>query len=193
MAEATLIASNRPWLDLDISISGPLTFDQEGAHLPIVVSTQNVGHSPAVRVSDSQEFVQSLLSTNPQPWQELKKVCDQAAGQSAQSLNRGLTVTIFGGKPQLRQIRMNMGPQELSKSLRDIFPDMKEIPPTIDAQVIWCVGYRGDFETTTHRTGYIWEVRRKTERGIEMIPRSAITVPAQDLVLVPSLFGPLAD
>jgi len=192
-AAKTAVASIRPWIDLDAAVIGPLTFDNQGAHLPLVVSIQNVGHSPAVRVGEHQEFIQTLLNSDPEPWQELKRVCTQAAGESAQPANRGVTVTIFEKKPHFSQLQMTMGPQELAKTLKDIFPEMPNPPTFVEAKIIWCVGYRGDFESTTHRTGYIWEVQRKTKNGFAHIERNGDDVPKEELVLTPSIFGPLAD
>ena len=193
-AKDALIATNRPWVDLTPSITGPLTVDAQGGHLPITLSAKNVGHSPAVRVSDSQGFIQTILNSDPEPWKELRKVCAQAVGQSAQPFNRGVTATIFvDGKHDFPMI-LTLSPSELSKSLRDLFPDAKDNSTGMELRVVWCVGYRGDFETTTHQTGYIWRLVMKNNHGTnELIPRDTKMVPKENLVLLDSFFGPLAD
>jgi hypothetical protein len=193
-ASDTLIATNRPWVDLTPSISGPFTVDDQGGHLPITLSARNVGHSPAVRVSESQGFIQTVLSSEPEPWKELKAVCAQAVGQSKQPLNRGVTATIFvGGKHDFPMI-LTLSPKEMSKNLRDLFPDAKVIPPDMELQVVWCVGYRGDFETTSHQTGYIWTLVMKNNSGAtKLIPRDTKMIPKENLALLDSIFGPLTD
>lgn len=74
VAETTLIATNRPWLDLDARLAGPLTMNEHGeARIAVEVKTENIGHSPAVSVSDAQSMIQVILLT-PNPWQESKSV-----------------------------------------------------------------------------------------------------------------------
>jgi len=116
-ARDTLIASNRPWLDVRVAIVGPLTFDDLGAHLPVLVETTNVGHSPAIRVASTEEFIQELIGV-PNPWQEIKRFCEQAGGQSAMASNRGVTQTIFVGRPQ--QQRWTLTPQSSRNEKGDI-------------------------------------------------------------------------
>jgi len=89
---------------------------------------------------------------------------------------------------------LTLSPSELSKSLRDLFPDAKDNSTGMELRVVWCVGYRGDFETTTHQTGYIWRLVMKNNHGTnELIPRDTKMVPKENLVLLDSFFGPLAD
>lgn len=57
VAKNTLIASNRPWMSLDVELAGDLSFDTPilGANnkwsIPITYRTRNIGHSPATDVS----------------------------------------------------------------------------------------------------------------------------------------------
>jgi hypothetical protein len=181
VAKTTLIATNRPWLDLEAHLAGPLTLNEEGeARIPVEVDTENVGHSPAVGVSDAQSTIQVILLT-PSPWHELRKVCDQATGQSMNPHNRGVTQTIFPGKPYQQLINLGLSKQEVNRSIRDLFPTAGR-DPYIHPVIIWCAAYRADFSDTPHRIGYVWELKRRTPSGIGFIERNT-TVPLSDLIL----------
>jgi len=181
VAEDTLIVSNRPWLDIQPQIAGPFTLNEQGeARFILLVETENIGHSPAIRVVSAQGVIQTILFT-PNPWQELKKTCEQATGASANSNNRGLTETIFPGKPHQETVNLGLSPKEIAKSIADMFPAAKP-DPYIHPIVLWCVAYRADFSDTQHRTGYAWELMRKGPNGIIPIERNS-NVPMNELVI----------
>jgi hypothetical protein len=187
----TLIASNRPWLDVDISIVGPLMFDSAGAHLEANIITSNLGHSPAIHVAKGQEFIQ-VIAGSPNPWQEIKRRCQSADGQSALPANRGVTQTIFPGKPQSEHWNLTLSLTEMSK---EIIPG--ERLPFIYPAIVWCVAYGADFSKSTHHTGYAWNVLRSAPQlrgGIGLIDPSAGNVPAGQLLAEKYPFiGPFAD
>ncbi len=188
VAQDTLIASNRPWLDIQLKIIGPLTFDDLGAHLPLQIEATNIGHSPAVRVADEQEFIQIIIF-NPNPWQEIKKLCQQAGGESALASNRGLTQTIFPGKSQQQALTLTLSPAELNRELtfNGVSKKMHLFPA-----VVWCVAYTSDFSEVEHHIGYAWQVLRNAPPA--WIDPKRGTVPAEKLTLYQFPFiGPLAD
>jgi hypothetical protein len=181
VAEDTLIASNRPWLDIQPQIAGAFTLNEQGeARFILRVDTENIGHSPAIRAVSAQSVIQNILFT-PNPWQELKKTCEQATGASANGNNRGLTETIFPGKPHQEAVNLGIGPKELARSVADMFPEAKP-EPYIRPVVLWCVAYRADFSDTEYQTGYVWELMRKGPDGIVPIERNS-NVPMNELVI----------
>jgi hypothetical protein len=42
--------SKRPWISGEVSLTGPLVFDANGAHVDFSVKLKNAGHSPAIHV-----------------------------------------------------------------------------------------------------------------------------------------------
>jgi hypothetical protein len=181
-ARKALNASNRPWLDLTPTIMSGWTINAQGeGRIVIQVDASNIGHSPAVRSVSTQTTFQAILLT-PNPWEELKKTCDAASGQSANPRNRGITYTVFPGKPLTEVINEGWSQQELSKSITTLFPEA-HAGPDIHPVIAWCVAYRSDFDpNTTHRTGYVWELQRRTPGGLKDIDRNA-NVPAGEVVL----------
>ncbi len=198
VAEATLTANNRPWLDLTPTIKSDWTVNALGeGRIAIQMDTSNIGHSPAVRVASVQDTFQVILLT-PDPWTELKKTCDAARDVSANPHNRGVTYTIFPGKPYTEIINEGWSPQEMVKSIANLFPgasaDKAHPDPYFLPVVAWCVAFRSDFDpNTVHRTGYVWQLWRKTPEGLRYIKKNA-TVPANEVVLKEFWpIGPLAD
>ena len=49
-AHDALVASNRPWIDLVVSLQSELTYDESGASIYLGTVKKKVGHSPAIRV-----------------------------------------------------------------------------------------------------------------------------------------------
>jgi len=193
VAQKTLIASNRPWLDLQASIVGSLTFQNGTAVLPVQVRIDNVGHSPAIRVTSMQEFIQAGagLAATPDPWQEIKEQCREAGLQSALPSNRGVTETIFQGKPQQMQMTLLMNPQELNQ---EVIPGTKL--PYIFPVVVWCVAYQVDFSDFEHHIGYAWTVQKRDRASgkFSAIDPKGGDIPVEQLVLYQFPFiGPLAD
>ena len=192
-AQDTLVASNRPWLELRPHIVGPLTLNEQGEiRIILQVDAENIGHSPAVRVASQQKAIQLILNT-PNPWQELRNVCEQASAQSENPHNRGVTSKIFPSKPYQELINVGLSKEEVARSVNDIFP-AAGTDPHIHPAVIWCVAYRADFSEVVHRTGYVWEVKRRTANGPPVDIDRNSTVPASELVIEQYWpLGPLAD
>ena len=47
VASQSLIASNRPWVNLSV-VPGPLTYDINGANFLMTLKVENIGHAPAI-------------------------------------------------------------------------------------------------------------------------------------------------
>jgi hypothetical protein len=196
-AHDTLIASNRPWLDMDIVPTGPFRFDNTGGHLLVGIATSNFGHSPAIRVTSTQEFIQVIIGS-PNPWQEIKNLCHEAGGASALASNRGVTQTVFPGKPQGENWDLSISNFELNRTIEGNF-GIKPPPrlPYVYPVIVRCVAYSADFSKETHHIGYAWNVFRRDPRvanGIGLIDPKAGNLPQNQVLIIKYPFiGPLAD
>jgi hypothetical protein len=183
-AKTTLIASNRPWLDVRLAIAGPMIFNKAGMHIPVTVDTVNSGHAPAVQVVSEQEFLNG--TTNPVA--DIKRNCQQADGQSAfaAASNRELSEVIFPSSSQRQQWTLLMNRERLESKIGPSAP-----------VIVWCVSYRADFSNIYHHIGYVWYVGRKNAAapsGVSGIEWRKGNVPANELILSQNPFiGPLAD
>jgi hypothetical protein len=81
-AKDTLVASERPWVALDVNIGGRFTIDASGAHIPVKLILENIGHSPAVRLAIWTRFYPYRLN-GQYAATEREKVCGQAIRVSA--------------------------------------------------------------------------------------------------------------
>ena len=146
--------------------------------------TNNVGHSPAVRVDGEYRFIQPKLELSD-TWQQLKKLCQVAEEMSANSKYRGVTGTIFPNSSGPRLVDFPLEPKP-----REWFP---EDPNYVMPVILWCTAYRSDFSPVIHHTGYAWEIWRKSVGAGHGIYTKGGSVQAEDLILTRSIVGPLVD
>jgi hypothetical protein len=186
-AHDTLVASNRPWIDLAVNLKSGLTYDSSGASIYVGIVKKNVGHSPAVRVVEVAEFVQQPAN----PWTELRRVCDQATAQSALPSNQFVTQTIFQDAPIRELYRFTLPNSEFSK---DRLSDSK-MPYALMPEVIMCVAYRADFDTIERHTGYVWDLKPfNTQMQAFTLDPTTGDLPMENVRLQKHPFiGPFAD
>ncbi len=81
--------SERPWVDAEISLNGPFTFDPNGANIPLKIVLQNSGRSPALKTAVDVEPILGFMG-NPVDFYR-KQACQQAAalGSFGESLFPG--------------------------------------------------------------------------------------------------------
>jgi hypothetical protein len=99
-----LEAAVRPWISAELAISGPITFDQQGARVDFTLWLKNVGHSPALNVDVNHKIINR--QSGP-PFSEIKQEC------------RGIPWgdTIFPeDKPWPRRFALPADPSELDRS-----------------------------------------------------------------------------
>jgi hypothetical protein len=139
-----LEAEQRPWLALaGLRMTGPLTFDANGANIPIQYQLKNTGHSPAMQVwLESELYVESRFGLDARA--ERDRLCNKIVGQETPSFNIG--ETIFPGDDFARQWNL-----QAPKSLID--ESRKQLGGVFALDVIACVAYRSSFSRDTYYTG----------------------------------------
>lgn len=163
-AASQLELTERPWMDASLIITGPLTIDQDGAHLSAQITLENVGHSPAVK-GDVQVKMFANFLEHPDSRKVREELCKEVEGASAQPLNdkRQFLQTWFLGK-QLppTNYRLSINKADLNKAAIDIprsmFPDAPPKDQVFNANIVFCVAYFSSFGETQYHTGYIWQV-----------------------------------
>lgn len=76
-ARQQLEMSERPWVDADIKIAGPLTFNINGGSLPLMITFRNSGNSPAFGTSVVPQIVIKL--GGPDVILTRNQICDQVS------------------------------------------------------------------------------------------------------------------
>ena len=145
--------SERPWVEADIAIDGPLTFDINGARIPLKITLRNTGHSPALSTTVSPVALIGSKSLSAVTYRN--QVCQDAARTAVAypqwgvalfpnaSFQRSYTVIltqkdIDAGKASTENPKANFGEVMMSPS------------------VIICVAYRPSFNNTSmYDTAYI--------------------------------------
>jgi hypothetical protein len=180
-AQDTLIASERPWITVQADIVGPLTFDANGAHLPIRYRLKNIGHSPAVNVWGDQILYMPIdpqRDTNS----ERSRLCSET---EKRSLTMGQA--IFPTQDLVGTIVTSAGNEDIRNSTRFI--------RFLNPAIIVCVAYRSTLDANSwHHTGMIYELFRTDGNGLTFAITPGITVPANRLNLsISSFHGVMAN
>jgi hypothetical protein len=187
-AANSLLVSERPWISVQISVEGPLTFNQDGARVLLRVVPTNAGHSPAVRVSHEIKVIPSFLHT-PDPRKIRDEVCSQEAHSSQSPISHSTLETWFPGD-QPPEVSNELVPwSEIKRAGIDtplsLFPTMHP-NGDFEIKIVYCVAYRPAFSDVQYHTGYILDLERKTStppfENTLFNPKYG-TVPLSDLLL----------
>jgi hypothetical protein len=132
------IHSQRPWLSVSVTLAGPLTYDEQGAHIALQIVLDNVGQIPATGVWITPViYVQS--PAKPSAIDERKRICSEIT-----KAKREVGQVVFPGHPVIQRYGMNAPASEIEEACRAIFGG----GPAADGGKIFCpqiiiaVGYR---------------------------------------------------
>lgn len=196
-----MLASNRPWITVEVRIVSGLTYDRDGWQLTIHYTLKNIGASPATHVTVSANFIPCVLESWPadeikgRSWEELpnlgtntptelKNMCSQS--ESMTRTRGGFGVTLFAGQALSDNFRINnAGP---------LFEKAKGLPSySGHFDLILCAGYGSTFDSDPRVTAKAFTIfKRETGRGFEKIDLSGETVPGDQLTYAP-IPGALTD
>ncbi|MGA3264100.1 MAG: hypothetical protein ABSC47_08660 [Terracidiphilus sp.] len=155
ISQNALIASNRPWMNAIISPSGPLTFDASGAHLPLLYTLRNVGHSPAISVWSDEEL---YFARDPQhdTEAERERVCGSTSGRSM-----AMGQTIFPGEEVTGNITTGVNSATVQKATA-----LATNKLFLNAELIVCITYQSTVgKPIWHHTALVYDLFRVDERG----------------------------
>lgn len=145
--------AERPWVEADIAINGGLTFDINGARIPLKITLRNTGHSPALSTTVSPLALigsKSLSAINYR-----NQVCQDAARTAIAYPQWG--VALFPNATFQRGYDVILRQKDIDSGKAS-----KENPKAnfgevmISPAVIICVAYRPSFNNTSvYDTAYI--------------------------------------
>jgi len=150
----TLIASERPWLDVNV-VPDDLTFDSSGGHLTVAFVLDNAGHSPAQNVEvQSAAFSES---SKHNPWFEQNDLCHQWNGPSTSLTNTPSAfarATVFPGHTTRVASKPTIKPEDVEATWQT-YPFLKP-KGIVHAFVVGCVYYQSDLDPRRqYQTGFI--------------------------------------
>lgn len=159
VAEKTLVATNRPWISVGISIGSDLTYDTQGdARVVINFVLKNVGNSPAANVQILSEI--PVVFGDARPFQ--KAISDREKLRPAGLGNLG--VTLFPGETQTHARNLPISRVSIEEFRRNMIADNgwpEDMPMAFLPTLVGCVDYKFTFAEGHHQTGFILELRKR--------------------------------
>jgi len=158
VARDTLIATNRPWVFVDISINSDLTYDNNGdARVLVLFKLKNVGKSPAANVQILPEF--AVVFGDARPFQKLISDRERARPAGLGSLG----ITLFPGEEATLQHSLPISRGTIEAFNKKQAADFKldKVGTSFLPTLVGCVDYKFTFAEGHHQTGFILDLRKR--------------------------------
>ncbi len=190
LARDAMVASERAWIKVDVRVSGPLTYNVNGANFVFDLELHNIGKSPA------QYVFPNIKVELPPPGSvanmDERMVLQSFVNQHVSETSNPWGFTVFPGESVVQTIGLNVSQAELNQA--------KEVFAGIYPRLFGVVVYRLSVGDTALRyTSFIYELRRQgRERPVSLQKNRARNVifldegevPQADLQLVSSFVAP---
>jgi len=151
-AARELELSERPWVDADVRINGPLAFNVNGANLSILITLRNTGHSPAFNTTINPQLM--IIFGGPDPFQLRNEVCQGAVKQVS---SYGFGVSLFPNSDFQSPMSVGLGKQDIEKAEASFSGELRG--KIVGLNLVVCIAYRPTFNNTSvYTTGYIFDV-----------------------------------
>lgn len=153
-AASQLELSERPWVDAEIEKVGPLTWNVNGASLPLKFIVKNSGSSPALQV-----FVNPAITIRL-GGRDVEGLRDQLCAQASQMKNGFFS--IFPNRTIPMEIDMGISREQIKTAIGKS-PTFKGA--FVSPVVVACIGYRPSFSASSfYSTSYTLDVLRIDDR-----------------------------
>jgi hypothetical protein len=171
--------ADRPWIDLDVSIDSPLTYDNTGVRIGFNISPKNVGRSPAQNIWISPTLTPAFMGDDLSEIQ--KRICENAR-PSHEGL---LSYLLFPGNHYTQPVGLDLSATAISSHWGKLPPNM-EPPDPIPLALVGCIDYTYEASSRHHQTGFALDVVMK---GGLLPLKSKTPIASEDLVLRAHSFG----
>jgi hypothetical protein len=167
VATKQLELSERPWVYGTISLNGPLTFDEGGAEIPLMVSLRNSGNSPALQTGINAVPVIGYRDINNTTSRE--QACKGAA-----NLSRSIGIAIFPNTTIGEPWRVTIPYGQIQSANADWerrYPNL-HLTDIVSPEVIVCISYRPGFTQALYSTTYAMTLSRldSKDRPVVLFP-----------------------
>lgn len=178
-AAKQLELTSRPWVDIDVSITAPVTYDSNGVHIVFTFVPKNIGQSPAQDVSIALRLIPGSMGT------DVRKIQGSVCKNRASAKDEPLRYVLFPNRVYSQQITMGLTDAEINSqwSKFDLGRGPIDLIPVL---LVGCVDYAYDASPRHHQTGFAFDVLTK-DRGI--ILKSTIPLAPSSIMLMPHAFG----
>lgn len=157
IARDALVAADRPWVRVDVSMNGPVRTSLKGTNFSLRFTLKNVGHSPAMLVALHASMVLDAQATDLLADQ--RKLCGPLRAGAPQSVGDGKFLF-----PDQEVVLVRGTSFDLSRANVDRW-SLTGAPRSLKLQlspaVVGCVAYRfASGDDRQHQTGFIYSIHR---------------------------------
>jgi hypothetical protein len=156
IAASQLELAERPWVDANITLDGPLTFNVNGANIPLKIALRNTRHSPALFTVISP--LPLIGSKGPNAASYLQQVCQDATRMTTTMPQFGITLFPNVNFEQRESIGIGKEEIENEKASKE-FPNSHFGDVILSPSVVICIAYRPTFnQSSVYHTAYILDL-----------------------------------
>lgn len=150
--------SERPWVDAAVGINGPFSFDVNGAHLNVLITAHNSGHTPALNTTVSPYALIEFGGPNPYQFRDQK--CRDVV-QMVRTSRSG--VSLFPGSTIPYPATVDLSKEDIAKGSKQVKGQISFL------KLIVCIAYQPTFADKFYTTGYIFDVSRVDEKNLPRV------------------------
>jgi hypothetical protein len=153
ISEKTLVAANRPWIQLDVQVGGPITYDVNGANFTFRFILKNVGRSPATNVWVNLRVILNYPSDDPKAkGLDARQMLLKEISERKKQPPSPFGFAMFPDETIVQEVKTSVSKDELDRATKLI----KAIYPTAYGSAEYRIG----LDAAPHHTGFIFGVRR---------------------------------
>jgi hypothetical protein len=169
--------TDRPWLAVDVSIIGPLTFNEQGGNITFRIVAENVGRSIALNATVHAKMIIPDFDGDlfREVLAEQLRVCKEAH-------SRFMAYAVFPGRKSVSDWSFGLGPAELERgciATSNFF----------HLYIVGCVDYQFSGHDTHHQTRFIYGVNRTDKSGRPLALSMENDIPLEHLFLQKFILG----
>ena len=141
-----LEVSERPWIQLDLALTSPLVFDNDGLRTDLRIITKNSGNSPAASALMVSQMHLNQGWADQEMFQMRDKLCNELKQSVTNPFSGAIEAVFPGTDPNPTFWRVSVPKSEVD----DVTRKGDRVIPLI----LTCVIYRFTFNDTFHQTAY---------------------------------------
>ena len=154
--ERSYVASSRPWIRTEnVTANGPLTFDDQGAHVKIDITIRNIGRSPAVHIWFPHNAI-AHFTKNTDVSQNYDRTCESWRDRPL----TGPGFFLFPESQMTQTLAFNISREEVDKALEK--PVSSNIRGMFTIYILGCIDYSFSFQDGHHQTPFVHEIDKST-------------------------------
>jgi hypothetical protein len=174
-------ASERPWMQVQVTVGGPLVYDPINSGMlraTFLITCKNIGKSPALKAVLEVEMLAPAIGVERNldiPGRQ-RALAEQA---KLRGDSRGLSQLVFPGDASLQNYTLTMPRGELDR--------ITAKTDLLALTLIGCIDYQLLYEAGHHQTWFSYDlVKRHGDRWL-LIGRSEGDMPPENLLVIPTI------